>query len=314
MSLEVASWFRRQARPATAARRPRSGACAGCGAERGAARGAGVQADGGPFVCPACGALSDAAGNPLAIEPAGARLVLSCEPSRDSAAAPPAPLVRAVVAERVLRRLADAGAVPGPGDLGGYLARVVGQVGGNDRAPVLLLDEGEPLSMPLPGGGTVLSLGLLASLEDEAQLAFLVAREIALERAGWPSRRFGRVLSETPRWLAVIRPGRAESELLEAIELSLRVGYGAEAEAFADGRAIEAVRAARYDVPAAVRAPFVLERSSLPGRSVRFLLDEARRQRLLVEASRPAAPGRVDREVYRRAIGGFAVFSFVRGS
>ena len=314
MSLEVASWFRRQARPASTARRSRPETCAGCGAGRTAAHGAGLHADGGPFVCPACGALSDAAGIPLAIEPAGARLVRAGEEARRAAAAPPASLERSAVAERVLRCLTDAGAVPGPGDLGGYLARVVGQVGGNDRAPVLLLDEGEPLSMPLPGGGLVLSLGLLASLEDEAQLAFLVAREIALEQAGWPSRRFGRVLSETPRWLAALRPGRAENELLEAIDLSLRVGYGAAAEGLADGHAIDAVRAARYDVPAAVRAPFVLDRSSLPGRGVRFLLDEARRQRLLVEASRPAAPGRVDREVYRRAIGGFAVFSLVRGT
>lgn len=313
MSLAVTNWFRRGTRPASRGPREARETCAGCGSPRAEFRRAGLFDDGGPCVCPSCGALADGAGQPLVVDPATGRLVPGgAEGPGADAASPPSAEDRAAAAERVRRHLADGKAAYASGELGGYLARVVEQAGGDPAAPVLLLDEGEPLSMPLPAGGVLLSLGLLASLHDEAQLAFVLAREQALARAGWADRRFGAVAAGTPRWLAALRPGRADDQLDGAIALSLRVGWGPEAERDADAHAIAAMRRGGYDVAGAVRGLFVLEASSLPGRGVRFMLDDVRRGRLLVEASRPAAPGRVDREVYRRAIGGYAVFSVVR--
>ncbi|RMF71174.1 MAG: hypothetical protein D6738_14440 [Acidobacteria bacterium] len=312
MSLQVANWFRRPARRDADTRR-RVRACPGCGAPRSEARPAGVEADGGPWACPRCGTLADASGRALVVEPAGGRLVPADDRAAGAVPVGGTPPGRAQVAERVLRALLDAGAVEAQGALGDYLDAVRTRVGGPPRAPMLLLDEGDPRAMPLPGAGTVLSLGLLAALEDEAQLAFVLAREASLARAGWPDRRFARVLAEASRWRVALRPGRGAAELRREIELSLRVGWGPDAEGAADDDAIRRVRGAGYDVAAAVRALSVIERSGLPGRSVRFLIDEARRRKLLVESSRPAAPGRVDREVYRRAVGGFAIFSAVRG-
>lgn len=171
------------------------------------------------------------------------------------------------------------------------------------------LDLGEPVAATLPDGRMLIGLGLLASLEDEAQLAFVVARERVILEAGLVARH-GTSLAATV--VDGRRPRRREKRHAEAlVRAALFVGYGAGAERFADERALARVVRAEYEPDAAVQALDRLDKASLPERGSRFVLDEDRRRRL-VAASRVARRPResiFNREVYARAVAGFAVFT-----
>jgi len=211
--------------------------------------------------------------------------------------------------ERLRLALAGEWSLSSPLRLVRYITELLTRLGAPEARELYFIDVGEPAAASLGRGVLVLSLGLLATLEDEAQLAFVLARELSLERAGWPQRRLQAALARTPPRLAWLK--RPRDPLVEALELSLRVGFGPQIEGQADREALVLLVASGYDPAAATRALRLLEAGSLSGRGGRFLV-AAERARWL-ESSRdglPASPhALINREVYRRAVGGFRVYS-----
>ena len=195
-------------------------------------------------------------------------------------------------------------------ELTSYLQSVRGKLGPKESNNITFTDLGDPALATLPGGDLIVSLGLLATLEDEAQLAFLLAREDVLEEAGWPLRRLSSCLRHqgTLLWPSRRRERRAVDEL---IRLSFRIGYGARAESLADREGLGILVRAGYDPAAAPRALRLVEGACLAGKGGRFLLasDRARWLEEGAEALGGGACGLLNREVYRRAVGGFAVFA-----
>ncbi len=194
-----------------------------------------------------------------------------------------------------------------------YVAGVLERLApGEEPARVHLLDGGEPLACLLPGGRRfVCSLGMLAALEDEAQLAFVLAREVFFERRGLVARRFaGTVREGRGRLLSFLR-GAPRRTVRDALLLSLLVGWGPAIEREADLAALRLVARAGWDPARAAEVPVLLEPGTIEGAGSRFAGAAARARDLREEAAlliaRPAS--RVNREVYRRAVGGFAVFA-----
>lgn len=184
-----------------------------------------------------------------------------------------------------------------------YLPQVAGEVGAS--CPVVLtLDTQEPLVALLPGRWLAVSRGTLAALDDEAQLAFLIAREAALYRAGWVVRRFAAATLPAAGLLARWRK-REPGQLARAVLLTARLGYGAVAEDAADTEALVALRRAEYDIDAAPHALRHLEPLTIETRGARFLRAAARAAALeRVLAGVPHGSGtRLNREVYRRVVG-----------
>jgi predicted Zn-dependent protease len=164
---------------------------------------------------------------------------------------------------------------------------------------VLFATSAEPLVLALPDRTLVLSAGVIAALEDEAQLAFVLGREESLTRHGWIARRF-RAADRPGFWSFWLR--RNDESLVQAIELSCRVGFGPEAEQQADREALAALAAADYDPQAGARALALLDRASHG--TGRFRLSRVRSRllgRSLADLGRPAL-ARLNREVYCRAL------------
>lgn len=193
-------------------------------------------------------------------------------------------------------------------DLAPYIAgvwRSLGHVPGK----IHFLDLGEPALLALPGKSLLVSLGLLASLEDESQMAFLLSREIAIDSGGWVLRRFGSAVARRKGW--ALRIGRGgHGSLKEALNASLAFGYGTRVERAADREALAALIRADYDPHSAAAALRNLEGASMAGCGGRFLLAADRADWLDRSAETLGRTGssRLNREVYRRAVGGFAVF------
>lgn len=285
------------------------GQCPHCNEER-TVWPCGLWADQGPFLCTGCGGLMSAEGTALEVSPSSARIEARGAIRRAEAA-------RALVSTLELgarwkpgRRIAGRYERVEAPELTRYLQSVRGKLGAKGNNAISFIDLGEPALAALPGGDLVVSLGLLATLEDEAQLAFFLAREDVLEEAGWPLRRLSSC-SSRPGALFLPpkrREGRAVAELLQ---LSFRVGYGARAEALADREGLGILVRAGYDPAAAPRALRLVEGACLAGKGGRFLL-ASERARWLEEGAGALGGGAsalLNREVYRRAVGGFAVFA-----
>jgi hypothetical protein len=164
---------------------------------------------------------------------------------------------------------------------------------------VLFAAPAEPLLLALPDRSLVISAGVVDALEDEAQLAFVLGREASLTRHGWIARRY-RTGWPADFWSFWRR--RDDASLVRAIELSCRVGFGADAEQLADREALAALVASDYDPQAGARALALLDRASR-GTS-RFRLSRVRSRllgRSLADIGRPAL-ARLNREVYRRVL------------
>jgi hypothetical protein len=199
---------------------------------------------------------------------------------------------------------------PSPaGSLDAYLGGVLERVGQERPARIGLIDVGEPAIAMLPGGDVIASLGLLAALEDEAQLAFVMARELALERDGWIWRRFGAAWKNQGGWLRRLSR-RSDGSLVRAVDLSLNLGYGIRAEQAADRAGLAALVHADYEPGAAVRSLRLLESAALSGTGARFLLAADRADWLEQGATAlgGTATSQLNREVFRRAVDGFNVF------
>ncbi len=194
-----------------------------------------------------------------------------------------------------------------------YVAGVLERLApGPEPARVHLLDGGEPLVCLLPGGRRlVCSLGMLAVLEDEAQLAFVLAREVVFEERGLVGKRFAGTGRESRGGFLSFLRGGTRRTVRDALLLSLLVGWGPDLEREADLLALRRVARAGWDPRRAAGVPALLEPGALEGAGSRFAGAAARARDLREEAAllvaRPAS--RVNREVYRRAVGGFAVFA-----
>ncbi len=271
----------------------------------------------GPLICVRCGGWLDGRGRSVEVceicaVPRGfmGHGVKGCpvdESALERMAA--SPTEREALGERVYRAATSLHEPCHPEGLERYVASVLAKVGESEAASVAFVDLGEPAVALLPRGDLVISLGLLAALEDEAQLAFVLAREVALDRAGWVWRRFGAASKKGQGWLG--RLGlRVRDSLAAAVDLTFQMGYGPEAERNADRAALATIVHVDYEPSAAVRALRLLEGAALAGSGGRFLL-AADRAGWLEESTvalgrTPTA--RLNREVYRRAVDGFNVF------
>lgn len=185
-----------------------------------------------------------------------------------------------------------------------YVATVAAPFHGDEPLSVAVVDRDEPAIAGLPGHSLAITAGMLRVLEDEAQLAFLLAREASSMREGWPTRRFA--AAAHPKRGLFSRLGRErDARLARAVDLSLWVGYGAEAERRADAEALSALVRAEYDVASATRALRRVEAASLATRGARFLLSAERTTWLEegIVALGPTTTARLNREVFRRACG-----------
>jgi hypothetical protein len=196
-----------------------------------------------------------------------------------------------------------------------YLDRMAKQLAARiEGAPldprIVLVDDARVLTLSLPSGTLLLSLGALESVEDEAELMFVIGHELAHAAQGDAA---GRLVRQG--LLSVSRdddtPG--QSAWVHAVEDLVRLGYGRERENEADARSLQAVHASRYDPQAALRYLSRIESrmrqgdEALAAVAVSHPTPGERRQRLeqLLQQG-PAGPAevlKVNREVFRRAAG-----------
>jgi predicted Zn-dependent protease len=204
-----------------------------------------------------------------------------------------------------------------------YVARVLDRLArvarvGSGTLHILLLDESRPAAHALPGNRVTLTLGLLATLRDEAELAFVLAHEVAHLESGEVRRRTasrGGARWPSGWWRRLTGHRRAEQRRLERLYRHVfPLGYGPEAELAADIRAVELMVQAGYDPWATLRYLTHLEGKGAesPGESHLAPAPAVRKEkvaRVLARLPRPEAPSLVNKEVFRRAVGGFEVFT-----
>jgi predicted Zn-dependent protease len=193
-----------------------------------------------------------------------------------------------------------------------YLDRIATELArALERTPavpaVALLDEPTWRSLALPSGTILLSLGCLESVEDEAELAFLLAHELAHAAArdvGAPLVRLGlAALARSPR-------GAEDEAWLRAASDLSRLGFAERREHAADARAVEALLRSGYDTEAAGRWIERLDRACSAGEPacVELALSHPpardRLRRLTRRPSPAVAPveRRLNREVLRRVL------------
>jgi len=170
-------------------------------------------------------------------------------------------------------------------------------------------------SLALPSGTLLISLGLLAGLEDEAELAFVLAHELAHATSGEAAVRLVR-----QGFHAVARAGETgagEAWSRAALDM-VKLGYGHDREREADSKALEAVLALGYDSASVMRWLRRMEHRIAQGdpqiRDYAFAHptpSDRRREidRALFGRVGPGNVGRVNREVFRRAAGRTALTS-----
>jgi len=275
------------------------------------------QDGGGLSVCAGCGgwiARDGSAESPCGVcaFPAASGVVEHARCQEEEGAIPPAgrtseqELLSEAV-EELLETMFESGR---PDGLTEYVTGLTSSLVEGSVPDAKFVDLGEPVVAVLPGRQLVMSLGLLAALEDEAQLAFVIAREWELESSGWGYRRF-RAASGTRRswWQRLTR--RSVDPLERALELSMFVGYGPAAERAADRGALAKVVHHDYDASAPLKALRRLESAAIAGRGARFLLAGERAEWLQSGARSLGCSDstRLNREVYRRVVDGFRVFA-----
>jgi predicted Zn-dependent protease len=194
-----------------------------------------------------------------------------------------------------------------------YLHRVARQMASRIKgAPLdcrVVLFEGQALqTLALPSGLILVSLGTLAGLEDEAQLAFVLGHELAHAASGDAAVRLVRL-----GFKALVRDRSAKgSDGWAGAALDLvKLGYGRRRERDADARSVNAMLALGYDPNAAIRylqnidgliesgAPGTEELSLAhpsPGYRVRKL------EKMLFGRVDSSAGRQVNREVFKRAL------------
>jgi len=258
------------------------------------------------FTCEACG-LPFLADNGSA-EP---RQCSTCRGSESPVDPPESQIVHAMETE-VRSALDGSWKFVTSGELSGYLDEVARQLtvridGAPESSRVVLIEEDALRATALPSGVVLISLGLLRFLEDEAELAFVLARELAHVASGEAAVRL-------VRWslgaLAQDEDGRPDAAWTDAMLDLTRLGYGRRRELDADATALRAMLSLRYDPSSAVRylrrLKFAISTADStvadaavayppPGYRVRKL------ERILYGRIGRAPVQRVNREVFRRA-------------
>ena len=196
------------------------------------------------FTCEACGLpfLADA------ILPHGEQLCSPCVsghvppelPDREVAAAAETE-VRAALATR-WRFVTSSSAQP-------YLDRIARQISvciaGAPTSPrVVLVETPEHRTLALPSGTLLVSTGLLAFLEDEAELAFVLGHEIAHAASGEAAVRLVRLGFQATARESAASDGLCWSDA--AVDL-VRLGYGRRRECDADACALRAMLDLEYE-------------------------------------------------------------------
>lgn len=191
----------------------------------------------------------------------------------------------------------------------GRIARRLSEAMGADppRTGVSLVETEDWWTFALPSGELLLSTGLLAAVEDEAELAFVLGHEAAHAFSGEAALRLARLglLADRPH----DRPGM--QAWVEAVEDLLRLGYGRRREREADERAVEAAISLGYDPASALRFFETARRRIEDGD--RCIADYAvahptpadrfrRIERRLRGRDGGRAEFRVNREVFRRVV------------
>jgi predicted Zn-dependent protease len=194
-----------------------------------------------------------------------------------------------------------------------YLEAVARQVaatveGAPSTVRVVLLEEAGLKTLALPSGTLVLSLGTLLFLEDEAELAFVLAHELTHAACADAATRIVRLGFD-----ALARDGgeSADSGFRRAADDLIALGYGRHRERDADARGLEALLALGYDPESALRYLRRLQQMVERGdpRAAEIALahptaaDRARRLDRALFGRTVPQHGRVNREVFRRAAG-----------
>jgi predicted Zn-dependent protease len=194
-----------------------------------------------------------------------------------------------------------------------YVDRIARQVadrieGAPRHVRAVFIDAQEHRTLALPSGTLLISTGLLASLRDEAELAFILGHEIAHAASGEVAVRLVRLgFNATAR-------ERGDSDGLcwsDAAVDVVRLGYGRRRERDADARALEAMLALDYEPQSALhylqrtadaaeqRDPVVAELAVAHPPAA----DRMRRlERSLYGRVGGSEARRVNREVFRRAM------------
>jgi predicted Zn-dependent protease len=198
--------------------------------------------------------------------------------------------------------------------LGRYLQGILQQLTARiDGAPegcrVVLIDESVLRIVTLPSGLILMSTGMLRYLEDEAELAFVLARELAHVSNGEVS---ARVVRASLGALAHDDTGRPDTAWTETMLDLARLGYGRRSELAADAAALRDILALRYDPTSVLnlmrRLKVAVQTANPdvgdvavayppPGYRARKL------ERILYARVGRVAVQRVNREVFRRVAG-----------
>lgn len=124
-----------------------------------------------------------------------------------------------------------------------YLARVAQRVGGAGARIIVILDP-TLAAFAMPGGRVFIHSGLLSVIENEAQLALIVARELAHDAAHL-------VMKEQRAPMSTVALGPTGAALLGfGLRLATAAaieGYGRDGERAADAEAVRRLTAAGYD-------------------------------------------------------------------
>ncbi len=195
-----------------------------------------------------------------------------------------------------------------------YMQRLVNQL--ESRIPgapagcrVVLVDDWSMRTLALPSGLILISLGTLAFLQDEAELAFVLAHEIAHAASGDAAVRLVRLGYHAA---ASERNGAVDDVWTETVLDLVRLGYGRERERNADAVALNAILAIGYDAVSVGRYLARIQECVRAGTSGVDELaaahppadDRSRRlDRALFGRSRRDSAPKTNREVFRRAAG-----------
>ena len=198
--------------------------------------------------------------------------------------------------------------------LSAYLDRLANEIraraeGELRTSGVTLVEDVRCFTLGLPSGRVLMSLGMLSSLSDEAELAFVLAHELAHAASVDASSRFVRL---GLRVVAQEQRESAERSWSDAALDVIRLGYGRPREREADRRAFWTIVGLGYDPRSAVawlrRLDDLVERGDprLADLALAHPLPHERIELLTTELARlPAARSalRVNREPFRRAAG-----------
>lgn len=196
------------------------------------------------------------------------------------------------------------------GGLSTYVERLARQIadrmgGGVPNCRVAFLDDDAVLTLALPAGTLLVSRGVLALAEDEAQLVFLLAHEVAHAASGDAAVLLGRM-----GFRATAKRGAREDGggWIDAASDLVLLGYGRKRERDADARAAETMEALGYDPESAIRLLAKIDslvRAGDPSLAAYALAhppanDRIRRLERALYGRTTVGAGKVNREVYRR--------------